>query len=197
MQEKSVVAQDEDPGREKDVFAPPKREVRRQALRDFQQQLLERTQLARSDKNGQSMRLAVRAGDACLLLDVAHATEVMPYESITRVPHTCDWFLGLINCRGKLSAVIDFPGWMGQPVAPWHETDRLLVLSDTLPAPCALRVTRVPVLINVCAFTLQPRPEDAPIWVSAIYTDRDAQSWRLLDLSLLVSDSAFLDVIVK
>ncbi len=178
-----------------DSMTSPDRQTRRLALREFQRQLVERTQLARSDNHSQSLRLAVQAGDQRLLLDVAHTFEVILCEGVTPVPHTCAWFLGLINCRGKLTGVIDFPGFLGHPVMPWQDTDRLLVLSDTLAAPCALRVTRVPSLMSLSGFSDPSKPDDEPAWVSGIYTDRDAQSWRLLDLSLLINDPAFLAVV--
>lgn len=185
-----------EPHDEQGPVALPDRQVRRQALREFQRQLVERTQLARSDHSSKPMRLAVQAGDQRLLLAVAHTTEVIPCEGVTPVPHTRAWFLGLINCRGKLTGVIDFSGFLGYPVKAWQDTDRLLVLSDCLTVPCALRITRVPGLVSLSDFTDQPRPDGEPAWVSAIYSDRHAQSWRLLDLSLLISDPAFLDVVI-
>ena len=186
-----------DSHQEQDRLIAPDRRARRLALREFQRQLAERTQLARSDKHSKPMRLAVQAGDQRLLLDVAHTSEVISGEGVTSVPHTCAWFLGLINCRGKLTGVIDFPGFLGLPVMPWQDTDRLLVLSDTLAVPWALRVTRVPGLVDLSGFSDQSRADNEPAWVNAVYTDRDAQSWRLLDMSLLISDSAFLDVVAR
>lgn len=180
-----------------DSLTPPDRQTRRLALREFQRQLAERTQLARSDNHSQSLRLAVQAGDQRLLLDMAHIFEVIPCEGVTPVPHTCAWYLGLINCRGKLTGVIDFPGFLGHPVMPWQDTDRLLVLSDTLAAPSALRITRVPSLVSLSGFSDPSKPDDEPVWVSGVYTDRDGQSWRLLDLSLLTNDPAFLAVVAK
>lgn len=193
MHAQAVIALHDDP----DSMASPDRHPHRLTLREFQRQLVERTERARSDNHSSSMRLAVQAGDQRLLLDVAHTFEVIPCEGVTRVPHTCAWFLGLINCRGKLTGVIDFPGFLGHPVMPWHDTDRLLVLSDALATPCALRVTRVPSLVSLSGFSETSKTEAEPAWVSRAYTDRDAQSWRLLDLSLLVNDPAFLSVVIK
>ena len=182
---------------ERDIMTAPDRQARRLALREFQHQLAERTQLARLNNQSKSMRLAVHAGDQRLLLDVAHTAEVILAEGVARVPHTCTWFLGLINCRGKLTGVIDFPGFLGFPVMPWQDADRLLVLSDTLAVPCALRVTRVPSLVDLSGLSDRSRSDKDPAWVSAVYTDRDAQSWRLLDMLLLISDSTFVDVVTR
>lgn len=193
MHAQAVIALDDDP----EIMASPDRQTRRLTLREFQRQLVERTQRARSDNHSSSLRLAVQAGDQRLLLDVAHTVEVMPCEGVTRVPHTCAWFLGLINCRGQLTGVIDFPGFLGHPVMPWQDTDRLLVLSDTFDTPCALRVTRVPSLVSLSGFSDVSKPDGEPAWVSGIYTDRDAQSWRLLNVSLLMNDPAFLGVVFK
>ena len=191
MHAQAVIAQHDEPA----SMAPPDRHAHRLTLREFQRQLVERTERARSDNHSSSLRLAVHAGDQRLLLDVAHTFEVIPCEGVTRVPHTCAWFLGLINCRGKLTGVIDFPGFLGHPVTPWQDTDRLLVLSDTLAVPCALRVTRVPSLVSLSGFSEASKTECEPAWVSRVYNDRDAQSWRLPDLSLLINDPAFLSVV--
>jgi twitching motility protein PilI len=156
---------------------------------------VERTQLARSGSSSEQMRLAVQAGDQRLLLDVAHTAEVIAYESVKRVPHTCDWFLGLINCRGRLTGVIDLSGFLGRPVSPAQDSDRLLVLSDTLAVPCALRVSRVTGLVNISSFTSQSKPADESPWVSAFFVDRESRAWRLLDLPLLMEDPAFLNVV--
>lgn len=169
----------------------------RLTLREFQRQLVERTERARLENHGAALRLAVQAGNQHLLLDVAHTFEVIPCEGVTRVPHTCAWFLGLINCRGQLTGVIDFPGFLGHPVMPWQDTDRLLVLSDTLATPCALRVTRVPSLVSLSGFAEAPKTACEPAWVSSVHTDRDGQSWRLLNLPLLINDPLFLSVVAK
>jgi twitching motility protein PilI len=182
---------------EQDALATPDRQERRQALREFQRQLVERTQLARSGSSSEQMRLAVQAGDQRLLLDVAHTAEVIAYESVKRVPHTCAWFLGLINCRGRLMGVIDLSGFLGRPVKPSQDSDRLLILSDSLAVPCALRVSRVTGLVSLSGFTLQPQPADESSWVRSFFVDRESRSWRLLDLPLLMEDPAFLDVVAR
>ena len=182
---------------EKNVLATPDRQERREALREFQRQLVERTQLARSDRNAEQMQLAVQAGEQHFLLDIAHTAEVIPYEGVKRVPHTCAWFLGLINCRGRLMGVIDLCRFLGLPVKPLRDSDRLLVLSDTLAVPCSLRVSRVTGLVSLSGFTSQPKPADEPSWVTSIFADRELRAWRLLDLPLLMDDPAFLDVVVR
>jgi twitching motility protein PilI len=182
---------------EQDVLPTPSRQERRQALREFQRQLVERAHLARSGSNSEQMRLAVQAGDQQLLLDVAHTAEVIPNEGVKRVPHTCAWFLGLINCRGRLMGVIDLSGFLGRPVKPSQDSDRLLILSDSLAVPCALRVSRVTGLVSLSGLTLQPKPADESPWVRSFFVDRESRSWRLLDLPLLMEDPAFLDVVAR
>ena len=178
-----------------DAPAAPDRQERRQALREYQRQLAERTQLARSSSHSEQMQLAVQAGDQQILLDIAHTAEVIPYETVKRVPHTCAWFLGLINCRGRLTGVIDLSGFLGRPVAPSQDSDRLLVLSDALEVPCALRVSRVTGLVSLSGFTLQAKSADESPWVRSIFLDRESRVWRLLDFPLLMEDPAFLDVV--
>lgn len=178
-----------------DALASPDRQERRQALREFQRQLVERAQRARSDNNSEQMRLAAQAGDQQLLLDISHIAEVIPYEGVKRVPHTAPWFLGLINCRGKITGVMDFSGFLGHPVKPLQDSDRLLVLSDALEAPCALRVSRVTGLVSLAGFSLQSKSADEPGWVQSVFLDRESRIWRLLDLPLLMRDPEFLDVV--
>ena len=178
-----------------DMAVSTVRPSRRQTLREFQQQLVERTQRAGEQRKNELLRLALHVGDQRLLIDVADATEVIPFEGVTPVPHTRDWFLGLINCRGKLNGVIDFAGFLGQPVAPVRDSDRLLVLSDALPAPCALRISRVAGLVSLSGLSSQPRPSDEPVWVTGLYVDREAVCWRMTDLAQLMLVPAFLDVI--
>ena len=166
-------------------------------MREFQRQLVERAQHARSGNNSEQMRLAVQAGDQQLLLDIAHAAEVIPYEGVKRVPHTVAWFLGLINCRGRINGVMDFSGFMGHPLKPLQDSDRLLVLSDALAVPCALRVSRVTGLVNLSDFSLQSRPAGEPHWVRSVFFDRESCAWRLLDLPRLMDDPKFLDVVAR
>jgi len=180
---------------EQDELSTPDRQERRQALREFQRQLVERTQLALSSSNSGQMRLAVQAGDQQYLLDVVHIAEIIAYEGVHPVPHTCAWFIGLINCRGRLTGVIDLSGFLGCPVRPAQDSDRLLVLSDTLPVPCALRVSRVTGLVSLSGFISQSRPAGESSWVSSFFVDRESRAWRLLDLPMLMEDPAFLDVV--
>jgi twitching motility protein PilI len=180
---------------EQDELSTPDRQERRQALREFQRQLVERTQLALSSSNSEQMRLAVQAGDQQYLLDVVHIAEIIAYEGVHPVPHTCAWFIGLINCRGRLTGVIDLSGFLGCPVRPAQDSDRLLVLSDTLPVPCALRVSRVTGLVSLSGFISQSRPAGESSWVSSFFVDRESRAWRLLDLPMLMEDPAFLDVV--
>lgn len=170
------------------------RQARRQALREFQHQLVERTQRARTDKQMVQKRLAVQAGQQRLLLEVACTSEVIAWEPVTRVPHTRAAFLGLMNCRGRLTGVIDFAAFLGEPAKPAQDTDRLLVLSDALAMPCALRVTQVVGLVSLAGFSVSPPSAGEPVWVTSVLTDPDSQRWRLLDLSALVHDPAFIHV---
>ena len=178
-----------------DALASPDRQARRQALREFQRELVERTQRARVGNNSEQMRLAVQAGDQQLLLDIAHAAEVIAYEGVKRVPHTAVWFLGLINCRGRITGVMDFSGFLGHPVKPLQDSDRLLVLSDALEVACAVRVSRVTGLVSLSDFSMQSKSADEPAWVRSVFVDRESRTWRLLDLPLLMGDPKFLDVV--
>lgn len=171
------------------------RSSRRQTLREFQRQLVERTQQADTHRSNELLRLALHAGDQGFLIDVAHTSEVVPFERVTPVLHTRDWFLGLINCRGKLTGVVDFAGFLGQAITPVQDSDRLLVLADDLPVPCALRVSRVSGLVSLSGLSSETSTGSEPAWVSALHTDREGRRWRSLNLLQLMCDPAFLDVV--
>src|SRR3954447_26348291 len=90
------------------VFKKPDTAGRRTRLREFQAQLVDRMQAARSGVDTRVNQLGVMIGQSRWLLNLQEAGEIVPASSITPVPLTRDWFLGLANIRGNLISVIDF-----------------------------------------------------------------------------------------
>ena len=111
------------------------------ALRDYQQELLNRTHSAQQSDYAANKHLAFWAGGYGWLIQVIDAAEIMPMPSITRVPGTYDWFRGLVNYRGKLISVIDFDCLLTGKLHSVTRSDRLIVLSDHFSIPCALNVS--------------------------------------------------------
>jgi twitching motility protein PilI len=92
--------------------------ARRTRLRQYQQQLLERVQAARTSSGARANQLGVEIGGVRYLLDLLEAGEIVPVPALTRVPLTQPWYLGLANIRGNLVGVVDLAAYLAQPAAP-------------------------------------------------------------------------------
>lgn len=169
--------------------------ARRTRLREFQTQLVERMQAAASGAATQTSQLGVMIGESRCLLKLNEAGEIVSVGSITRVPLTQDWFLGLTNIRGSLISVIDLARFRGLPPIPVDKESRIVAFAPTLSFNCGLLVSRVMGLRNVADMTMQAGAEgsDSP-WASQKFLDRESQVWSELDLSLIVQDPQFLQV---
>ncbi len=169
-------------------------QTRRQALRDFQQALAQKTQQAQSKSAKEDLRLAVQTGDLHWLIQLSHSKEVIALNDLCTVPWTQDWFLGLVHHRGHMMGVIDLPGFMGKPVAPLAASDRLLLLSESLNAPCALRLSKLNGMVNLAELSTQTASAEVAAWMGKNYLDREGQSWRAIDLQALTHEPTFLEI---
>jgi twitching motility protein PilI len=164
-------------------------------LREFQTQLVERMQAASSGSQVQTSQLGVMIGQTRWLLNLQEAGEIVAVGTITKVPLTQEWFLGLTNIRGNLISVIDLAHFRGQPPASIDKESRIVAFSPSLSFNSGLLVSRVMGLRNISEMESQPGAEvgDAP-WSAQRYLDRDSQIWTELKLSLIVQDPQFLHV---
>lgn len=168
---------------------------RRTRLREFQSQLLERMQAARSGAETGVSRLGVMIGAMPCLLDLQQAGEIVAVDAITKVPLTQDWYLGLANIRGNLISVVDLARFQGFEPTVIDKGSRIVAFAAALSFNSALLVSRVMGLRNVGE--MQPRPEpaaDAVPWAAQQYVDGESRIWTQLDLSLIVQDPRFLHV---
>lgn len=168
---------------------------RRTKLREFQVQLVERMHAAASGADTHVSQLGVMIGQNRWLLKLQEAGEIVSVGTITEVPLTQDWFLGLTNIRGNLVSVVDLAHMQGQPATPIDKESRIVAFAPALSFNSALLVSRVMGLRNVSEMELQSdgTTADTP-WASQRYVDRDAQVWTELNLSLIVQDPQFLQV---
>ena len=178
------------------VFKKPDTVGRRKRLREFQAQLVERMQAARSGMDTRSNQLGVMIGQNRWLLSLQEAGEIVSVGTITQVPLTHDWFLGLTNSRGNLISVIDFARFQGQAPTPLDKDSRIVAFAPALSFNSGLLVSRVMGLRNVAEMTLH---SDAPAldggsWMAQRYVDNESQVWTELNLSLVVQDPQFLHV---
>jgi len=169
--------------------------ARRTRLREFQSQLMERMQAAASGTVAHVSQLGVMIGETRWLLNLREAGEIVSVGTITKVPLTQDWFLGLTNIRGNLISVVDLARFHGLAPTPIDKESRIVAFSPSLSFNSGLLVSRVMGLRDVTEMTLQPAVEGrgAP-WAIQRYIDRESQVWTELDLSLIVQDPQFLHV---
>lgn len=174
-------------------YARPDGSARRSRLREFQTQLVERMQAARAGVDTRVSQLGVIVGQRRWLLNLQEAGEIVSVGSITKVPLTHEWYLGLTNIRGNLISVIDFSRFQGQGSSVIDKESRIVAFAPSLSFNCGLLVTRVLGLRNVADMEPKSDPGSLP-WSSQHYVDRDSQVWTELNLSLVVQDPQFLQV---
>ena len=166
----------------------PDLSARRTRLRDYQTQLIERVQAARTAKGQRASLLGVQAGPEGqgrrLLLDLSQAGEIVTAAPLTRVPLTHAWYLGLANIRGGLVGVIDVARYLGVGETAAGPHSRIVTLAPALGLPCALLVSRVYGLRDAAAM----QEKDGAL------VDADGNAWTALDLAGLVKEPRFLHI---
>jgi twitching motility protein PilI len=168
--------------------------ARRTRLREFQAQLVERMQAARTGAYAQAGQLGVMIGQTRWLLNLQEAGEIVSVGNITPVPLTQDWYLGLTNIRGNLVSVVDVARFQGMAPTPVDKDSRIVAFASSLSFNCGLLVSRVMGLRNVADMKPAESNASATPWCSKRYIDRDAQEWAEINLSLIVQDPQFLHV---
>lgn len=169
--------------------------TRRTRLREFQAQLLARMQTARSGEDTRVNQLGVMIGGSRCLLNLQAAGEIVSVGTVTEVPLTQPWFLGLTNIRGSLISVIDFAQFQGHAPTLIDKDSRIVAFAPSLSFNSSFLVSRVLGLHNIAEMELQANVQDesAP-WVSKRYLDRESQVWTELDLSSIIQNPQFLQV---
>ncbi|MFC7289495.1 chemotaxis protein CheW [Herminiimonas glaciei] len=178
-------------------IASPKSDItaRRTRLREFQAQLVERMQTARSGADTRVNQLGVLIGEQRWLLNLQTAGEIVAVGTITPVPLTQPWFLGLSNIRGNLISVIDFARFQGLPATNIEKDSRIVAFGPALAFNSGLLVSRVLGLRNVAEMQVHADDADAAApWASKRYLDQESQVWTELDLSSVIQNPQFLQV---
>jgi twitching motility protein PilI len=153
-------------------------------LRQYQVQLLERMQAARNNAGARVNQLGVQMGPERFLLDLTQVGEIVPVPSITVVPLTQPWYLGLANVRGNLISVIDLARYqLGTDTAVGSDS-RIITFASGLGFNCGLLVSRVYGLRHAAGMESSGER----------LRDADAIEWTPLDLAALVSETRFLHV---
>ena len=166
--------------------------AKRTRLREYQEQLLERMQAARTSTGARAHQLGVEIGGAGYLIDLTETGEIVPVPQIASVPLTRPWYLGLANVRGNLIGVVDLHRYLGQDdeddvrarPAQAPNLARLITFSPVLAFPCALLAGRVYGLRQAAEMT----PQEGRL------VDADGNGWTPLSLAGLVAEERFLQV---
>lgn len=184
-----------------DPSTKPDGAERRSRLRQYQVQLLERMQAAKSGAAVSGRELGVLIGGQRCLLDLTQISEIVPVQAVTPVPLAQPWYRGLSNIRGNLTGIIDLARYRGDAAsssasAPAGAEGRYVTFAPGLSFNCALLVERVLGLRNLGDMRRSDDDggADTPPWCRQRYNDADAQLWTRIDLSLLVREARFLQV---
>ncbi len=174
---------------------------RRTRMREFQAQLMERMQAAQRGTRLRVNQLGILIGQSRYLLDLREAGEIVTAGSVTNVPLTKDWYLGLSNIRGNLTSVVDLARFEGGQKTGLDSSCRIVAFAPGLAFNSGLLVSQVLGLRN--SSEMNPEPAEAinvddevnnRHWIVRRYRDRDNQIWLELSLSILVQDQNFLHV---
>jgi len=164
-------------------------------LRQYQMQLLERVQAARSGAVAARKELGVIVGGQHCLLDLTQLGEIVIPAGlqIQGVPLAQDWYLGLAAMRGRLTAIIDLSRYRGGAACAMQAESRIITFAPRLGLNCALLVERVLGLRQQHGMVAGATASDAAPWARP-YSLRDGgQQWLRLDLALLAQQARFLD----
>jgi len=166
-------------------------------LRTFQQELAARL-AAKTTAQVEQSRLGLACAGQQWLIRLADAGEVISVPPLATVPLTKPWYMGIANIRGNLYGVIDFAGFLGQPLdAPTlGATQTRLVLFGPRVGElrAGLVVHRVLGLRNLAELTASNPVEGAAAWCGSLWTDGAGGVWQEIDLAKLAQDPGFLQV---
>jgi twitching motility protein PilI len=157
-------------------------------LREFQQNLIDRMQIADSSTD-QVSAMGVLIAGRNWLVDMADIREVLPLPKVTAVPLTKPWFRGVVNVRGNLYSVVDMATYQHGGAASGDTNNRVLLVADRYKFNAALLVDRVLGLRDTRAWQ-QGEGFDKQVE----YRDEQGVAWRKLDVPGLLEQVEFLQI---
>jgi twitching motility protein PilI len=174
------------------TYSKPDPAARRSRMRDFQTRLVDRMQAARGGSDVRAGQLGVLIGETRWLFDLQQAGEIVAVGTMTGVPLTQPWFLGLANIRGNLISVVDFAHFQGGAPTPIDKQCRIIAFAPSLGFNGGVLVSRVLGLRNIA--DMQPDADTGSGDPVRRYIDRDRDDWQVLDLAAVTRDPRFLHV---
>jgi twitching motility protein PilI len=144
--------------------------------------------------------LAAEAVGVGFLFPLEQAGEIFTPVEVLPLPHTQPWFWGVANLRGGLHGIVDLASFLrlrprgGAEDAHKHARGRLIAISPTLRALCALHVDQLAGLRHRDDMTPVPAADPAPAFAGALWRDANDRLWQEIDLAELVASDAFLSI---
>ena len=166
--------------------------AKRGSLSEFQAHLARR--LAGASEQAAAGLLGVLSGSDYWLLSLSDSGEVVPLPTLTNVPLTRPWYVGIANIRGNLYSVTDFSAFQGKEATPQNPSSRLLLIGARHGNNAALLVTRMLGLRNIEDLTPAAADDEAPAWARQVFTDKEGRRWKMLDVPELLADERFMDI---
>jgi len=130
-----------------------------------------------------------------LCVDVVLIDEIIPPPTLTPVPGSADWLLGLTNVRGSLVTIIDLRMFLYEERTPISSKSQVLITSADQHHSGLL----VDEILGQRHFEIDSADTvDAEQWhnispyLSNVYSQNDVR-WGVLDLAQLLHDQRFLD----
>lgn len=74
--------------------------------------------------------LIFRLGEEQYGVEVPNVKEIHPFETLTPVPHTPAFFLGVFSARGRILSVIDLLSFLGFAPGDYTENGKIIVVND-------------------------------------------------------------------
>lgn len=171
--------------------------VRRTRLREFQAQLVERMQAAQRGGFSKLSQLGIIIGQQRYLLDLREAGEIVSATSLTNVPLTRDWYVGLSNIRGNLTSVVDLSRFQGFELTKLDNACRIVAFAPALGFNSGLLVSQVLGLRNLAEMeevASDGTEGNTQEWMQRRFRDRDGNVWHELSLAALVQNQDFLHI---
>jgi twitching motility protein PilI len=165
----------------------------RTRLREFQTQLAERLAQAKNSPVRAS-KLGFLINEQRFLIGLADAGEIAPLQDVTVVPHTQDWYRGLVSIRGNLVSVIDLSVFMGGMVTRVDRDSRVLSFAQSLDFNAAVVVTRMLGLHSGDEWEATAPADNGMPWLGQQWRDPQGQVWNEIGFSALTRDERFLRI---
>lgn len=169
--------------------------VRRHQLREFQRAITEKTfNVQGKNTASDTRRLAVHVGEENYLMHLVQTGEVLAYPTVTNIPNTKTWFLGLFSHRDRLLGLTDLAGMMGKANYEKNKTDKVLTCAPALSLHCAFRITRIVGIVDIAMMTVQESTENDFPWLIHNYIDDHNKQWAEINLQKLINHPSFVNI---